>query len=477
MNIIGEATNPIEFEPNASDVHDHISYGQAKTDASLSMAKFTIGNAKEQVAGNEDLSARLGAFITSKSFDDSESVAGLCSGKKLDLSLDNKWIVGRLNAIVFALSPLPSNTKVFQINQASEKPDDYRAEVIAYYAKEWAAADESKNEQAACLLLWDLLCAAAVAGAKEAFTELSQTSYLMKKVGGGKAIPTPRAELFSKLFEPLGKIAKTYPNASFIVGCQEMPTDLTEIKSALPKGDRFTVWRQKDNGTGNISGFVYSKSLGKVEDVSDAIKENYRAWLKDEGIDDKIADTTLAKMVVGKFTVDGETKIVIVFHCKSFKKDAKKQGEFMAHALKAAAEQFSAEAFIAGDMNIEAKWPKGTNAAQQREGIVGAEKGRLPDQVAENSKLFGTAVEAPGYKTYPPHGTMTTLKMRTQFQGQPEKDGDLTAVHKDYIIIPNDKKVIKTHIGGLADSYESNIDLLQPSRFWPADHFAVFVAM
>lgn len=52
----------------------------------------------------------------------------------------------------------------------------------------------------------------------------------------------------------------------------------------------------------------------------------------------------------------------------------------------------------------------------------------LPITTAENSKLFGEAVEAPGYKTCPQHGTLTTLKMRTQFQGQPEKDGDLTAV-------------------------------------------------
>ena len=68
---------------------------------------------------------------------------------------------------------------MFQIDQAANKPDEYRAAILAYYAKEWPAADESKNVQVACLLLWDLLCAAAVAEAKDAFTELSQTSYVI----------------------------------------------------------------------------------------------------------------------------------------------------------------------------------------------------------------------------------------------------------------------------------------------------------
>ena len=46
MNIIGEATNPIEFEPNASDVADQAKYNEAKKAASASMGKYTIGEAK-----------------------------------------------------------------------------------------------------------------------------------------------------------------------------------------------------------------------------------------------------------------------------------------------------------------------------------------------------------------------------------------------------------------------------------------------
>jgi len=481
MNIIGEATNPIEFEPNASDVSDQAKYNQAKSDASASMGKYTIGDAKGHVVGNEDLNTRLTEYITSQSFADTDSVAALCSGKKLDLSLDNKMVAdgGRLNAIVFALSPLPTDANVFQIDQAANKPDEYRAAILAYYAKEWPAADESKNVQVACLLLWDLLCAAAVAEAKDAFTELSQTSYLMKKTKDGKAIPTPRTDLFSTLFQPLVKLAKSKPKASFIVGCQEMPTEVGAIQDALSaSSSKFEVYRQPDNGTGNISGFVYSKGLkDSFSDVSEELKPDLKDHLAGAGIDGKVIDTTLAKMVCGKFTVNGDVKIVLVFHYKSFKKDAKKQGEFIAFALKTAAAKFSGEAYMAGDMNIEAKWPKGTDAAKQRAGIEAAEKGMLPITTAENSKLFGEAVEAPGYKTYPQHGTLTTLKMRTQFQGQPEKDGDLTAVHKDYVILPKAQKVTETVIGGLQSNYKSNIELLQPSRFWPADHFAVFVVM
>ena len=71
------------------------------------------------------------------------------------------------------------------------------------------------------------------------------------------------------------------------------------------------------------------------------------------------------------------------------------------------------------------------------------------------------------------------MKMRTQFQGQPEKDGDLTAVHKDYVIIPSADKVKEFSVGGLQDmsTFKTNLDLLQPSRFWPADHFAIFVVL
>ena len=46
------------------------------------------------------------------------------------------------------------------------------------------------------------------------------------------------------------------------------------------------------------------------------------------------------------------------------------------------------------------------------------------------------AMHSKRYQAFPKAGTITTLKMRMQFQGQPDKDGDLTAVHKDYVIIP-----------------------------------------
>ena len=36
----------------------------------------------------------------------------------------------------------------------------------------------------------------------------------------------------------------------------------------------------------------------------------------------------------------------------------------------------------------------------------------------------------------PPKETMTTIKRRTPFQGQPEKTGELTVGHKDFVILP-----------------------------------------
>ena len=39
-------------------------------------------------------------------------------------------------------------------------------------------------------------------------------------------------------------------------------------------------------------------------------------------------------------------------------------------------------------------------------------------------------------KVTPPKETMTTIKRRTPFQGQPEKTGELTVAHKEFVILP-----------------------------------------
>lgn len=484
MNIIGEATNPIEFEPNAADVKDHGKYHNATLDAKEALNAYDISGAKAHLSTNQELVDKLSAFATSKSFDDDDKIASLCSAKKLDLSLDNKLLDGRLNAIVFALSRLPGDASVFQVDQAGEHPDEFLAMIVAYYVGQFATVAEDKNDALVCLMMWDLLCANAVRTAKQAFEYLSETSYLMEKIKGAKMpTPVPRDRLLAAIFEPLGSVYSQNKGATFIVGCQEMPHTDAPLEDALgqikaTKG-AFTVYRRTENNdSGNISGFVYSNDVAKFEDVSEQIKPLFETYMSGAGIEAKVVKTTLMKMVVGKFELKTkETVVVAGFHCKSFGKEASKQGQFMASCLQQMKEHFKCESYIVGDMNIDAKWPKGTLASAQRTEIQGAEKGMLPKATAENSNLFGTELDTAGFNTFPKYGTMTTLKQRTQFQGQPEKDGDLTAVHKDYIILPKTAEMTFTKVGGKpADKdFKSNIELLQPSRSWPSDHFAIFV--
>ena len=115
----------------------------------------------------------------------------------------------------------------------------------------------------------------------------------------------------------------------------------------------------------------------------------------------------------------------------------------------------------------------------QADAVSAAAKGMLPLVTIKNSSLFGDALAVSGYQAFPKAGTITTLKMRTQFQGQPEKDGDLTAVHKDYVIVPQSQKPKSFHVGGIKEegTWSTNLELLQPSRQWPADHFAIFVVL
>ena len=127
--------------------------------------------------------------------------------------------------------------------------------------------------------------------------------------------------------------------------------------------------------------------------------------------------------------------------------------------------------YAVGDMNIEAKWPKGTSAADQAAAVQAAPLGKLPLVTIANATAFGESLAAGGYAAFPEAGTLTTLKMRTKFQGQPEKEGDLTAVHKDYIIVPASasQSVSEVVIAGREDKFANNLSILQPNRIWPVE--------
>ena len=512
MNIIGDATNPIEFMPNAADLAGlpggAASYEAARATAAAALANYTIADATAAVAASAVVADHLAAFAAAQGYSGTESVAALCKEKKIDLGLDNKW-TDRLNPIVFGLSPMPAEEggaspataaaaaagpfqMLTQMSAAGADPAAYLARLLGYFATKWpvgdGAAGAAAADSVAGLLLWDLLCTSAVAAAPAAFATLSQPSYLMEAQAGGgngdgvrttKAVA--REVLLASLAAPLATVLRSHPTAVAIVGCQEMPSEVGPLERALPAGT--TVYRAP-TASGNITGLIYSTSLKpSFADVSEQLRPELLAYLEAQKVDKKVRETTVRKMVVATFDVPGRGKIaVLVFHCKSFKKLVRSQATFVSHALARAKAVFApCEAFGVGDMNIEAKWPKGTSAADQAAAVVAAPLGALPSSTTKNSKTFGSVLAAGGYTAYPEAGTITTLKMRTQFQGQPDKEGDLTAVHKDYVLLPTAESTnVRTVVVGgrpAEGTWSSNLELLQPSRYWPADHFTILCVL
>eukprot|EP00729_Bicosta_minor_P009601 gene9601-15729_t len=497
MNIIGDATNPIEFMPNAADLSSlpggAASYEAARATAAAALAKYTVADATVSAASCGVVAEHLETFVAAQGYAGTESVVALCKGKKLDLGLDNKW-TDRLNPIVLGLSAMPADASTFQMMAASNDPASYLAALLAYYAAadKWPAAAAAREgegkgegggaelESVAGLLLWDLLCASAVAAEPAAFATLSQPSYLMEASSSSSAVAfaVPREALLASLAKPLASVLESAAGGAVaIVGCQEMPSEVGPLEGALPAGT--TVYRAP-TPSGNITGFVYSSSLApSFADVSEQLRPELLAHLEAQKVDKKVRETTVRKMVVGTFDIPGRGKVaVVVFHCKSFKKLVRSQANFVAHALARAKAVFGCEAYGVGDMNIEAKWAKGTSSEDQAAAVTAAPLGMLPGKTAANSATFGSVLAGGGYTAYPAAGTITTLKMRTQFQGQPDKEGDLTAVHKDYVLLPTRESgnVSSVVVGGRPGDggWSSNLELLQPSRFWPADHFTIF---
>ena len=484
LQIIGDAENPIEFEPNAADLK-HVSGGaeafvKAKAEATVAFESCTVAKCLTAVSNSAILSGKLSTFVSAAGFDSTASVAALCTSKKLDLGLDNKWTEGRFNPIVFGMATMgsgwPEDPSMLQLKQASLQPGKFFQAVITYYETNWPAdATAELGASVAGLLMWDLMCAAAVAVAPLAFATLVEASYLVKP---GTAEPIEKEMLLRTLFYPLSKSVKKNCDASFIIGCQEMPHEEGVLENALPAG--MNVYCAPTT-SGLISGFVYSELLAaSFADVSDQLRPELTGWLKDQGIDAKIVQTTISRLVFARFEVPKVGKVVVAnFHCKSFKNQAQKQGSFVAHALARATAVFGCPAYGVGDMNLEAKWPKGTSAADQSAAVDGAPLGKLPLITIANTITFGESLSAGGYAAYPEAGTLTTLKMRTKFQGQPEKEGDLTAVHKDYVIVPiaTSKLVGDVVIAGREDKFANNLNILQPNRVWPSDHFGIFVSI
>jgi len=253
MNVIGEATNPLEFAPSSADLHVLDStptttastatstttngaavYEEARVTAASVMAQYTIGEVQTQVGLYEDsnLTSRLTAFCAAKELSSDQSVMELCRSGVLDLSLDNKWVDGRFNPIVLALAPMPGNAAIHQLAAVQSNSGEYLAALLRYYAWAMRSVKADELEQAVGLLLWDLVCTASVATAPDSFLTLSKSSYLVNIDGTA----VTRGALFHALAAPMRKVLAEHPGAVMILGCQEMPSEVGPLESALPVG-------------------------------------------------------------------------------------------------------------------------------------------------------------------------------------------------------------------------------------------------
>jgi hypothetical protein len=275
MNIIGDDTNPFQFEPNPKDVNTE--YTNAVSQAGIAFDRLNISDVNEMVRGTENshlgLLDKWNAYIEKQAFTDDPIVTKLCKEKKLDLSLDNKWTPGsidhdgRFNPIVFALSNLPGDAQITQFKQACDNFDTCKNIILTYYNNKWPdaadAADDNESVEAkdaeihkvASLLLWDLCCAKAVNEGKEEFTTMSQASYLLLPDGA----VAPPFFLLSKLFAPLRAEVAKHPGALVIVGCQEMPNDTSTMGSVIP--NKCKIIQNTNDVDVTYTGFVHSESL------------------------------------------------------------------------------------------------------------------------------------------------------------------------------------------------------------------------
>mmetsp|Transcript_51387 Transcript_51387/g.155670 ORF Transcript_51387/g.155670 Transcript_51387/m.155670 type:complete len:242 (-) Transcript_51387:211-936(-) len=229
------------------------------------------------------------------------------------------------------------------------------------------------------------------------------------------------------------------------------------------------------NADKTVTGFFHSPAL-EVEDVTGSIEEGLRAKLQELGVKSDIVETTLRKMLVAAFSKAGKPyATVIVLHCKSFKKDVGHQATFVAEALALAEALGRGPAYAVGDMNIEAKFPKKYTVAAAKQAVEETDFGMMPAECASLTEEFTSAFADKQVKPYPEAPrTLTTLKMRTALQGQPGKADEVIVAHKDFVFTRQGTPASGVVVGGRCDEGTGgNLGLLQPSRLWPSDHFAI----
>ena len=68
--------------------------------------------------------------------------------------------------------------------------------------------------------------------------------------------------------------------------------------------------------------------------------------------------------------------------------------------------------------------------------LEAAELGQMPAEIRGFVDEFAHGISSAGFTPFPVPGTLTTLKMRTRFQAQAAKEGEIAAVHKDFVVVP-----------------------------------------
>ena len=310
------------------------------------------------------------------------------------------------------------------------------------------------------------------------------------RFGGVGAVELrPWRERLDAILRPAFYAAAAHPDAPLVVGCQEMPSapdDLAALVAlagapppcvgALRHGDKLgggaklpPPLRVAPPSTAGASecGFLYrnleyddattraAPALARCLDEAEArvAAKSIRGAAR---VPDDVKATTLRKLTVGVFRSSARPPPIAEFavvnlHCKSFGDNTRAQAEFVAAAPAAVAAALSPPSssstpqpsslavFVVGDMNIVCSFAKGLDAAAQARAVSDAPLGRLPAAAQMNRgalDAFCGVLAAAGAVFEPPPDSLTTLKRRTRFQAQPEKAGELTIAHKDFVVLP-----------------------------------------
>ena len=365
-------------------------------------------------------------------------------------------------------------------------------------------------KQWAELALFDLQCLAAVAAEPTAFANLRASSYMTDKAGE----PTFDVRWqIQRLCNPFCNLLAQEPaGTAAVLSCQEMSPrieSMQALRDALPKGkllatcpthDLTALTRSRvlspriaglevylrmgsasDASTLSDSlytGFIYP-TTSVFKDATDEVMPKCTKLMSEIGMPERVAATTLRKLCVGIFDFEGngERKLAVInVHLKKAPGLAAKRALCLSGLLQIALNlEDVAEAVCAGDVNLDSEWPKELSQQACQDAAKRALPGMMPEPLLGQPRAFDEALRNEGLEQHPEYNVFTTIKMRTLFQGQPKETDKLKIAHKDVVVVRSAGRVrvLDTNVGGVERPKKraTNLDLLIPSREWPADHY------